>query len=140
MAKNPLVLANSMIKPQGLKQRQFDIVTSLNPMLDDYHTGIRSLDDIKTWDEVLKDDDEKIGQFAWGDFSRKQAEDALKKGKILVHSSKPIQNGNFVSTSYTQALDYAGHDKNKVNSQLVDLDDIAWINGDEGQVAFKEEK
>ena len=135
--KNPTELAKAIGSPTGFKQRQFDIVTRTNPMLDDYHTGIRSLDDIKTWEEVLKGDDEKIGQFAWGDYDRKQAEKDLKSGKIIVFSSKPIENGNFVSTSFTQALDYAGGDKNKVNEQVVDLDDIAWINGDEGQVAFK---
>ena len=50
--KNPSQLAKEINKPIGLKQRQFDIVTKLNPMLDDYHTGIRSLDDIKTWDDI----------------------------------------------------------------------------------------
>ena len=35
-------------------------------MLDDYHTGIRSSKDIKTFDEVINDEE----SFVWGDFSK----------------------------------------------------------------------
>lgn len=137
--KTPDPIVNKYLS-DDFKERQYRIITSKNPMLDDYHTGIRTLNDIKTWDEVLAGDDEKIGQFSWGDFSREDAENARKNKRIKVYSSKPIEDGNFVSTSYVQALEYAGRDKNKVNEQEVDLDDIAWIDGDEGQVAFKEKR
>ena len=117
------------------KQSQFDIIQKTNPMGDDYHVGIRSVEDIRTWDEVLKLNDESEGQFFWGDFSRADAEQALKDGKITVYSSYPIKDGVFVSTSYVQAEEYAGGRGKKVYSKTVPLTDVAWINGDEGQFA-----
>ena len=117
------------------KKAQFDIIQSTNPMWDEYHVGIRSANDIRTWDEVLKLDDEREGQFVWGDFSRADAEQALKNGKVTVYSSYPINNGVFVSTSYVQAEEYAGGRGGKVYSKTVPLDKVAWINGDEGQYA-----
>ncbi|MBO7195784.1 MAG: hypothetical protein J6V80_00435 [Clostridia bacterium] len=120
---------------KDFKQSQFDIIQKTNPMWDEYHTGIRSVEDIRTWDEVLKLDDESEGQFFWGDFSRADAKQALKDGKITVYSSYPIKDGVFVSTSYIQAEEYAGGRGKKVYSKTVPLTDIAWINGDEGQYA-----
>ena len=117
------------------KQAQFDIIQETNPMGDDYHVGIRSENDIRTWDDVLKLDDEREGQFVWGDFTRADAEQALKNGKVTVYSSYPIKNGVFVSTSYVQAEEYAGGRGGKVYSKTVPLDKVAWINGDEGQYA-----
>ena len=118
------------------KAQQLAIIMENNPMWDDYHVGIRSAEDIRTWEEVLKLDDEREGQFAWGDFSREDAEIALKNNSVAVYSSHPISNGTFVSTSYTQAWEYAGGNKNsKVYSKEVPLEDVAWINGDEGQYA-----
>lgn len=117
------------------KKAQFDIIQATNPMGDDYHVGIRSESDIRTWEEVLKLNDESEGQFVWGDFSRADAEQALKNGKITVYSSYPIKNGVFVSTSYVQAEEYAGGRGGKVYSKTVPLNNVAWINGDEGQYA-----
>ena len=57
----------------------------------------------------------------------------MKNGKIIVYSSNPIKNGTFVSTSFIQAEQYAGG--GKVYKKTVPLNDIAWINGDEGQFA-----
>ena len=111
------------------KRKQYEIIQSTNPMEDDYHVGIRSPKDIKTFAEVINDDE----SFAWGDFSKKDAERALKKGSITVYSSKPIENGNFVSTSKIQATEYAGGEK--IYTKEVPLEDVAWINGDEGQYA-----
>lgn len=119
----------------NLKSEQFDIIQKENPMLDDYHVGIRSVDDIKTWQEVLKSDDDEEGQFAWGDYSREDALRDQKKGTITIYSSYPIKNGVFVSTSYNQAYEYAGHNARGVYSKEVPLKDVAWINGDEGQLA-----
>ncbi len=116
---------------QTLKKKQLDEVLKTNPMTDDYHVGIRTLEDVKTFGEVLNDKE----SFEWGDFSREQAKEAFKKGKITVYSSKDIKNGTFVSTSYQQALEYAGQNKNKVNSKEVSIYDVAWINGDEGIMA-----
>ncbi len=118
-----------------IKQSQFEIVQETNPMWDDYHTGIRTVDDIRTWEEVLELNDEREGQFVWGDFSREDAEQALKDGTITVYSSYPIKNGVFVSTSYIQAEEYAGGRGSKVYSKTIPLTNVAWINGDEGQYA-----
>ena len=117
------------------KQKQLDIINATNPMWDDYHTGIRTIDDIRTWEEVLELNDESEGQFVWGDFSRADAEQALKDGTITVYSSYPIKNGVFVSTSYIQAQEYAGGKNGKVYSKTIPLTNVAWINGDEGQYA-----
>ena len=105
-------------------------------MKDDYHTGIRKLDDIKTFDEVVDDEE----SFVWGDFTKKDAEEALKDGKITVYSSYPIEQGVFVSTSKNQARDYAGGEGKQIYSKEVPLNDVAWINGDEGQYAEVENK
>lgn len=87
--------------------------------------------EIKTFEETLKDAD----SFAWGDFSRKDAEKALKKGSITVYSSYPIKQGVFVSTSKIQSEEYAGGKGKKIYSMEIPLDKVAWISGDEGQFA-----
>lgn len=118
------------------KKKKFDIIQATNQMWDDFHVGIRSSDDIRTWEEVLDLNDESEGQFVWGDFSREDAERALKENSITIYSSYPIKNGTFVSTSYVQAREYAGGRPNsKVYSKTVPLNEVAWINGDEGQYA-----
>lgn len=111
------------------KRKQLDIVLATNPMNDDYHVGIRSVEDIKTFEEAIQDDE----SFAYGDFDREDAEKALKIGMVTVYSSYPIDQGGFVSTSYNMAKDYAGN--GKVYAERVSINDVAWINGDEGQFA-----
>lgn len=113
----------------SLKDIQMQIIQEFNPMLDDYHTGIRSVEDIKTFEEAMQDDE----SFVYGDFEYEDAQKALETGKVTVYSSKPIEQGGFVSTSYNMAKDYAGG--GKVYSKEVNLEDVAWINGDEGQYA-----
>jgi len=119
----------STVGTDNLKQKQLDIIQKSNPMRDDYHTGIRTIDDIKTFKDTIDDDE----SFVWGDFSREDALKALEKGEVKVYSSRPVENGNFVSTSYNQAKEYAGN--GKIYSKMVPLTDVAWINGDEGQYA-----
>lgn len=111
------------------KEKQLEVIQKYNPMLDDIHTGIRSVDDIKTFKEAMKDDE----SFVYGDFSYEDAEKALKSGKITVYSSHPIEQGVFISTSYNMAKDYCG--EREPYSKTVDIDKVAWINGDEGQFA-----
>lgn len=41
------------------KQKQLDVIKKNNPAEDDVHTWIRSVDDIKTFQETLKDDEWK---------------------------------------------------------------------------------
>ena len=111
------------------KTKQFEIIQNTNKMTDDYHVGIRDVSDIKTFEEAIKDGE----SFVYGDFSRADAEKALRSGEVTVYSSKPIEQGGFVSTSRNMAEDYAGG--GKIYSQKVKLNDVAWLNGDEGQYA-----
>lgn len=113
------------------KEKQLDIIKKTNPMLDDYHVGIRNIEDIKTFEEAINDEE----SFSWGDYSKEDAERDLKRNKVRVYSSYAIKNGTFVSTSYEQALEYAGMDRSKVHSKEIKPSEIAWINGDEGQYA-----
>ena len=124
-------LKNDIANTTPHKRAQYYIIQKTNPMWDDYHLGIRSPKDIKTFQEVI---DEGEG-FEWGDFDLDDAKKALKKGTIKVYSSYAIKNGTFVSTSYQQALEYAGMNPQNVHSRVVALDSVAWINGDEGQYA-----
>ena len=117
------------------KVEQFKIIQENNPMNDDYHVGIRKPSDIKTWKEVVDGDKGDGENFSWGDFTKEDAEKALKTGKVKIYSSYPIGQGGFVSTSKMQAEQYAGGQGNKVYSKTVALEDVAWINGDEGQFA-----
>lgn len=130
-SQKKLQLEKDIKETTPMKNAQFEIIQKTNPMLDDYHTGIRTPKDIKTFDEVIKDEE----SFVWGDFSREDAQKALQEGKITIYSSYPIENGTFVSTSKKQAEDYAGGRGNKVYSQEVPLNEVAWISGDEGQYA-----
>ena len=115
------------------KVDQYKLIQETNPMNDDYHVGIRKPSDIKTWKEVVDSEDNE--DFAWGDFSREDAEKALDEGMITVYSSYPIEQGVFVSTSKAQSEQYAGGEGSKVYSKKVPLEDVAWISGDEGQFA-----
>lgn len=113
------------------KNAQFQIIQATNPMFNDTSVGIRSPKDIKTFEEAMSDEE----SFHWGDFTRADAEKALRRGTVRVYSSYPIKNGVFVSTSREQALQYAGGDPAGVHTRIVALDSVAWINGDEGQYA-----
>ena len=123
----------SIATPHKLAQNK--IIQETNPMLDDYHGGIRSVGDILSWQEAVEYADKSNEGFGWGDFNRNDAEKALKRGTIDVYSSYPIKNGVFVSTSYQQALDYAGGNPMRVHHRTVALDSVAWIDVDEGQYA-----
>jgi len=59
------------------------------------------------------------------------ANEAIKKGKITIYSSKPLDKNTaqFVTPSQMQAKDYAGNQK--IYSKVVDLDDVARVNADE---------
>lgn len=128
-----------MTNLKALKEAQLAVILKHNPMRDDYHVGIRKLSDIKTFAEVVNDDE----SFVYGDFSRQDALNALKTGRITVYSSKAINQGDFVSTSRRMAQDYAGP-SGRVYQRTVNLTDVAWINGDEGvytgPIKLKEEK
>lgn len=114
------------------QQVQFDIIQKTNPAPEESnYVWIRKPSDIKTFEEIINDKE----SFTWGDYSKEDALRDLKKGTVTIYSSYAIKNGTFVSTSYQQALDYAGGDPTKVHHRTVALDSVAWINGDEGQYA-----
>lgn len=123
------VARTTTVATQSLRERQFNIIQQNNAMTDDYHVGIRSAADIKSFSEAIKDDE----SFVYGDYSLSDAQRDLARGRVTVYSSKPISQGGFVSTSQNMARDYAG--SGRVYSQEVSINDVAWINGDEGQFA-----
>lgn len=112
------------------KQKQLDIILKTNPMQDDYHVGVRELNDIFSGDEVFS---EKNFEELNPDFTADMAKQAIESGFITVYSSKPIELGGFVSSSKMMAKDYAG--SGKIYSQKVPINDIAWIDETEGQYA-----
>ncbi len=119
-----------------MKDIQFEILQKYNPMHDDYHTGIREVGDIKTFQEALDDDGYEGGSLT-PDVTEQMIQKALDTGKITVYSSYPIEQGVFVSPSKMEAQSYAGG--LPVYSKEVNLSDIAWIDGFEGQYANVQE-
>ena len=67
------------------------------------------------------------------DYSKQDALNAIKNGKIKVYSSHPIGQGVFVTPSKMEAQTYAGD--GTVYEQVVNIDDIAWIDPTQGQYA-----
>lgn len=114
------------------KAAQFKIIQESNPAPEESnYVWIRRPSDIKTFEETLEDGE----SFTWGDFTKEDAINALKRDLITVYSSYPINQGVFVSTSYIQAQQYAGGEGGKVYSKTIKPNRVAWINGDEGQYA-----
>ena len=59
------------------KEEQLDIINKSNPMHDEYHTGVRNVDDIKTFEEAVSDSDAPFTP----DYTKEDAESALKAGE-----------------------------------------------------------
>lgn len=115
---------------EDLKQAQLEIILNSNPMLDDYHVGVRDIDDILTFEEAWKDPD------SWDpDFELEDAKKCMSSGSITVYSSYPIKQGVFVSPSKMEAAQYAGGHEYKLYSKKVKLTDVAWIDATQGQYA-----
>lgn len=115
------------------KQQQFDLIQEKNPMTDDYHTGIRKVEDIMTFKEALNSPDAGNEYYTYPDWTQDNAAAAANKGTVTVYSSYPIEEGTFVSPSKMMAQDYAGG--GQIYSKEIPLDDVAWVNGDEGNYA-----
>ena len=118
------------------KEKQLDIINRTNPAPDDYHTWIRTTNDIKTLQEAVdevKAEDPEYDLSSYPDVTDDVINKALQSGKVTVYSSYPIKEGVFVSPSKMQAKDYAGG--GKVYSKQVSINDVAWINTDEGMFA-----
>ena len=115
------------------KEMQFRIIEETNPMHDDIHTGIRSVDDILTAKEAFETKVDEDESYLYPDFTETDGKAALKNGEVTIYSSYPIAPGVFVTPSKMQAQDYAGG--GKVYSKKVSVKDVAWIHSDEGQYA-----
>lgn len=116
-----------------LAERQNYIIQTANPVQDDYHTWIRSADEIKTFEETLNDPDWIGADFA-PDYTWDMAQNALKNGEITVYSSYPIGTmGGFVTPSKMEAESYAG--SGTIYEDTVKLNDVAWIDPTQGQYA-----
>ena len=117
------------------KKKQLEIIKENNPAEDDVHTWIRSVDDIKTFDEALVDDDWEGWEHSGfnPDYDGDMAKQALKSGEITVYSSYDIKQGIFVTPSKMEAESYSGD--GKVFSKKVKLEDVAWIDPTQGQYA-----
>lgn len=113
------------------KEKQLDIINKYHPKEDwDYQTWITSVDDIKTYAETVEDESNYA---TTPDFTDDDVAEALKTGKVTVYSSNDIRFGTFVTPSYMEAKNYAG--QGKVNSMVVNLEDVAWIDSLQGQYA-----
>lgn len=120
-------------------QQQFEIINKYNPAPNSYQTWIRDAAEIKSFEETLKDSDFAGWKTEGFDesYSARDAEFALKYGKITVYSSHPIKQGVFVTPSPMEARSYSAD--GKIYSKEVFLDEIAWIDPTQGQYANVEE-
>lgn len=115
---------------------QARIVTEANPMLDDYHRGVRKREDVMTFDEVLAEAEaawDEYGDLTYPDMDIDMLRQAKRNGVITIYSSNPIEAGVFVTPSRMIAEDYAGG--GHVYEKQVSVDDVAWTGEDEGQFA-----
>lgn len=117
----------------NFKQQQLEIIEKNNPVNDDYHTWIRSIEDIKTLEETLQDSEWAEYEEFDPDYTMDIAKKALETGKITVYSSYPIKQGVFVSPSKMEAESYSGN--GKVYEKIVNIKDVAWIDPTQGQYA-----
>ena len=132
VAKPAIKVAAKYAKPLT-KAQKLEIIKKNNIANDDYHTWIRNENDILDFNDARKYTLDDIGDVSsYPDVTKDLLDAAEKSGKIKVYSSKPFSLGGFVSPSKMQAMDYAG--KGKVYEGIFDLDDVAWINADEGQL------
>ncbi len=130
---NTQELNNGSFSLEKYKQKQLDIIKNNNPVNDDYHTWIRSVEDIKTLEETINDSDWSDYDEYNPDLSRQDIENAIDSGKITVYSSYPIKQGIFVSPSKMEAESYSSN--GKVYSKEVNINDVAWIDPTQGQYA-----
>ena len=132
VAKPATKVAAKYAKPLT-KAQKLEIIKKNNIANDDYHTWIRNENDILDFNDARKYTLDDIGDVSsYPDVTKDLLDAAEKSGKIKVYSSKPFSLGGFVSPSKMQAMDYAGN--GKVYEGIFDLDDVAWINADEGQL------
>lgn len=116
------------------KAQKLKVIQKNNPAPDNFHTWIRNEGDILDFKEARKNTLDDIGDVSsYPDVTKEMLDEAEKIGKIKVYSSRPFSLGGFITPSKMQAQDYAGN--GKIYEGVFDIDDIAWINADEGQIA-----
>ncbi len=122
-----------------VKAEQFEIINRVNPAPNAYQTWIRNIDDVKSFDEALKDSDwEGWEQNGFDEsYTPQVVQDALNSGKITVYSSHLIEQGVFVTPSPMEAQSYSSD--GKIYSKEVNLNAVAWIDPTQGQYANVEE-
>ena len=117
---------------QNRKEAQFQLIQQNHPNTSSTeYTWIDSADDIKTFDEAFAGQQGNVTP----DFTAEMIEEARRTGKITVYSSHRFltRPGTFVTPSKMLAQDYAGD--GKVYAKTVDVNDIAWIDEEQGQYA-----
>ena len=118
------------VKVDEKKVKQFEVIQKSNPAPNDTQTWTRSATDIKTAKEVWGIEDYNGST---PDFTKADADKAIKSGKVKVYSSMPIKNGVFVTPSKIEAQNYAG--EKTIYEKTVPLSDVAWIDDVQGQYA-----
>lgn len=136
-ARRQAALDQDIANASPRKLAQFNLIQQKNPAPNETLTWIRSPKDILTWDEAIAGA-EGDNAFTWPDYTLEDALRDQKKHSMTVYSSYPIKGGTFVTPSRQQASDYAGG--GRVYSKVIRPDDVAWINGDEGQYAYTRKK
>lgn len=138
-AQAKMALEQDIAEASPRKLAQFNIIQQKNPAPNATLTWIRSPKDIMTWDEAIIASKSSIDPaFTWPDYTLEDALRDQKRGKMTVYSSYPVKGGTFVTPSRQQASDYAGG--GRVYSKVIRPNDVAWINGDEGQYAYTRTK
>ncbi|MBO5368423.1 hypothetical protein J6A32_07335 [Methanocorpusculum sp.] len=97
------------ITDRNPKRAQLRIIQMYNPMTDDYHTGIRTVDDILSWRDVFEDTKNWV---TYPDWDEEDIKRVLNERSVTIYSSYPIKNGVFVTPSRMNAEDYAGGREN----------------------------
>ncbi len=119
-----------------VRYKQWEIIQNTNPKLKDtVSTWIDEPNDVKTFYEVAHDDsDFPFEEDYTEDWTLADKINVDNTGFVTVYSSKPIEDGIFVTPSKMYAQSYAADGKT-VYSEMMDVRDIAWIDVGEGQVA-----
>lgn len=121
------------------KQKQAALIQKYNPVDDEHFMDskwIRSADDILSFDEMFQETEsnyKEYGDMVYPDTTFDDYLNAKRTRKIQIFSSNPIKPGAFVTPSRMCASNYAGG--GRVFSKVVPVDDVAWIDGGEGQYA-----
>ncbi len=118
-----------------VRQKQWEIIQNTNQKWDGTQSAwIDTPEDARTFYEaVMEDTDYPLEEDYTEDFTVDDKKNILQTGIITVYSSKPVQDGNFVTPSRMEAQSYSG--TGIIYSATMDVRDIAWLDVGQGQVA-----